>query len=255
MDLAALRDKAANLAGQTAVLGGQLYSDAELDEDINDAGEWLWMRAKRLNNNWGVEESILNVAADTSDVSLSATFQSRILQVAFGNSGVNFNNNAPAPGNHILLQPAPSNYGAEREHQLGRIQGVEYFKYLFTGGADKIRLIGPPGTTQTGGLQVRQETGWTVLSNVSDVPLFPVEHHRLIAYRAAKLLRGMISLGHEPELEEGYLSRLESFDEGMATMILDLEYKIPTAGLRHQSSATKTGRVRRRSASGTRDIF
>ena len=232
-DLLTLRGRARLLGGQSPLGAGQIYgADTEVNDHLNSQYTWSWAEIKKVNNGWGKTTTTIDTVADQQDYDLPADFDNRVIQVLVSDN-IDFSVTPPSSGNHREVIPSPSYGGFDNDFRRG-VFSTPAHTYLFFQDPAKtvstIRLSGPTSTAQTGGLFIAYESFPPVLPADVDVPLIPPSHHEMLAYMAAKDMRGSRDILWPAELEETRQRLISSFFEDILQMVYDPNFRPPAAG-------------------------
>lgn len=238
-----LVSSAQTLAGSPSGSQSPLFGLQEVKDVINDAYAYLSDLARTRKVGYGQKRAY---ADSTTDVfyELPDDFIEMVL-VEVDLSGNNLSTVSVENADVAYPRFESSSDAFEMRGRALLSPAVYYFYHGGeTQGTRHIGIVDPVETTGTKSLRLTYEATADDLSADTDEPMLPQVYHRLIAKRAAWLLRMQNDLPTR-DLRDMIMVEEVRFQRAMSRVGRDLDFQIPLAGRPSRSPATRTGYVRR----------
>lgn len=233
------------LAGSPATAQSPLFGTQEAKDAVNDAYVMFMELARQTSSGYGVKRAYDDAVADQMFYELPDDFIKMVL-VEVDVDGNDLSTTTPPNANIAVPRHEPNMDVLEmRERNL--LSEAQYYFY-HGGAAAGTRHFGiaeAPETAGTNSIRITYEASAEELSGDTDEPMIPQNYHRLIARRAAYLLRLQNDLPVR-DLERNVSFEMSMFRKAVARVAQDVDWQIPLAGRTSPTyHATTTGFTRK----------
>ena len=223
-----------DLAGDPASAASPLFSDQRVKDAINDQYIDLREAARQQGGGSGQKRSYADTVANQIFYELPSDFHRMVLmEVEYNGRDLSSDSNASS----TFLREIGADTGIEIVEGGDITKSNAYFIH-----DQHVGLTNPVLTGGTNSMRISYECGTVELSAVDDVPDIPANFHRLIAYKAAVILRVTMDLPVDDlaalaaRMEARFLRAMQ--DQGWSN-----ESQFAVAGLGGKRNQTNFGRA------------